>query len=129
MNDKKKPVILYVEDDPDYRVAMRQLLEAHGYDMAEAASGEQGLRVFKETRPDLILLDLMMEEIDAGTNLLRALRAEGNTAPVYLISSVGDTMTTLTNAGELGFAGVFQKPMDNDRLLAVLDARLKPQTT
>ncbi len=127
MNETKKPVILYVEDDADYRDAVRQLLEAHGYEMLEADSGEQGLRVFKAHRPDLILLDLMMEEVDAGTNLLRELRAEGNTAPVYLISSVGDTMTTITNAGELGFAGVFQKPMDNAQLLAVLDSKLKPQ--
>ncbi|GAB4385901.1 MAG: hypothetical protein Kow0022_13460 [Phycisphaerales bacterium] len=120
-----KHVILYVDDDPDYRFAMRQLLEANGLDMVEAADGEEGLRVYREHRPDLILLDLMMEEIDAGVNLLRRLRADGNTVPVYLVSSVGDTLSTTTDAAELGFAGVFQKPIDGKALLAAIRSRLK----
>ncbi|MCL4221247.1 MAG: response regulator [Phycisphaerales bacterium] len=119
-----KHVILYVDDDPDYRYAMRQLLEANGMTMIEAADGEEGLRAYRDHRPDLILLDLMMEEIDAGVNLLRELRADGNKAPVYLISSVGDAMSMTTNAAELGFAGVFQKPVNPKALLAVLQLRL-----
>ena len=120
-----KHVILYVDDDADYRYAMRQILEANSMEMVEASDGEEGLRVYREQGPDLILLDLMMEEVDAGVNLLRELRADGNAAPVYLISSVGDTMSMTTNAAELGFAGVFQKPIDNERLLSVIRARLK----
>lgn len=120
-----KHVILYVDDDPDYRYAMRQLLEANGIEMVEAADGEEGLRMYQDRKPDLILLDLMMEEIDAGVNLLRQLRADGNVAPVYLISSVGDTMSMTTNAAELGFAGVFQKPVNQKALLGVLQTRLK----
>ena len=49
-----KHVILYVEDDPDFRDAMRQILEANGYVMVEAASAEDGLRTFKEAKPDLV---------------------------------------------------------------------------
>lgn len=120
-----KHVILYVDDDPDYRYAMRQLLEANGMAMVEAADGEEGLRAYRDHKPDLILLDLMMEEIDAGVNLLRELRADSNKAPVYLISSVGDTMSMTTNAAELGFAGVFQKPVNPKALLAVLQSRLR----
>jgi DNA-binding response OmpR family regulator len=119
-----KHVILYVEDDPDFRDGMRQVLEAHGYEMIEAPTSEEGLRMFKAHRPDLILVDLMMEEIDAGTSLLRELQAEGNTAPVYMVSSVGDTMTSTTDTADLGFSGVFQKPVDTDRLLDVLKSRL-----
>ncbi|KAA0213936.1 MAG: response regulator [Leptolyngbya sp. PLA3] len=119
-----KHVILYVDDDPDYRYAMRQLLEANGMEMVEAADGEEGLCAYRDHKPELILLDLMMEEIDAGVNLLRELRADGNKAPVYLISSVGDTMSMTTNAAELGFAGVFQKPVNPKALLAVLQSRL-----
>jgi len=120
-----KYVILYVDDDADYRYAMRQLLEANGMEMVEAGDGEEGLRVYREAHPDLILLDLMMEEVDAGVNMLRELRGDGNAAPVYLISSVGDTMSMTTNAAELGFAGVFQKPIDNARLLSIIRSRLK----
>lgn len=120
-----KHVIMYVEDDPDFRESLRQILEANGYIMVEAISAEDGLRVFEETRPDLIIVDLMMEEIDAGTNLVTGLRAAGNTAPVYMLSSVGDSMSRMTSPAELGLAGVFQKPIDMKRLLSVLRTQLK----
>jgi CheY-like chemotaxis protein len=119
-----KHVILYVDDDPDYRYAMRQLLEANGLVMAEAGDGEEGLRVYKDTDPDLVILDLMMEEVDSGVDLLRSLRAEGNEAPIYLLSSVGDTMAMTMDAAELGFIGVLQKPIDNERLLSIIRSRL-----
>ena len=119
-----KRVILYVDDDPDYRLAMRQLLEASGLAMVEASNGEDGLKVFNESSPDLIILDLMMEEVDAGVNLLRELKAVGNEAPVYLMSSVGDSMSMTTDASSMGFAGVFQKPIDNEHLIAVINSRL-----
>jgi CheY-like chemotaxis protein len=119
-----KHVILYVDDDPDFRDAMRQVLEAHGYIMEEASSAEDGIRVYRRTRPDLVILDLMMEEVDAGRNMLRELKAEGNTAPVYLLSSMGDHMALATDTYELGFAGVFQKPIDQAALLRTLSGRL-----
>lgn len=119
-----KFVILFVDDDPDLRDAMRQMLEAHGYAMAEASSAEEGLRVFAKSKPDLIILDMMMEEVDAGKNLLRELKAEGNKAPVYLLSSMGDHMALATDTSELGFAGVFQKPIDQRSLLQTLSVRL-----
>lgn len=120
-----KHVILYVEDDADYRHAMRQMLEAHGLMMLEAADGEEGLRAYREHKPDLVILDLMMEEVDAGVNLLRQIRGAGGTTPVYLLSSVGDTLAMTTSAAELGFTGVFQKPVDAERLLTVVRAKLK----
>jgi two-component system OmpR family response regulator len=124
MPDRKR-LILYIDDDPDYRLAVRQLLEANGFEMIEAPDGEEGLRAFRERRPDLVIVDLMMEEIDSGVNFLREVRGEGSKAPIYLMSSVGDSLAMTTNAAELGFSGVFQKPFSNERLLAVLRSRLK----
>jgi DNA-binding response OmpR family regulator len=118
-------VILFVDDDPDVRDAMRQLLEAHDYEMVEAESAEEGLRAFHRNRPDLIILDLMMEEVDSGKSMLRELQAEGNTAPVYLLSSMGENMMMATDTAELGFTGVFQKPIDPPALLRTLESRLK----
>lgn len=120
-----KHVILYVDDDPDFRDSLRQILEANGYIMVEASSADEGLRVYESTRPDFILVDLMMEEIDAGTNLVTELRAAGNTSPVYMLSSVGDSMSRMTSPAELGLAGVFQKPIDHKRLLSVLQSQLR----
>jgi DNA-binding response OmpR family regulator len=120
-----RPLILYVDDDPDYRDAVRAILEANGYAMLEADSAEEGLAVFLERRPDLVLVDLMMEEIDAGTALVRDIRAAGGSVPIYMMSSVGDDIRATVDLDSLGLAGVFQKPVDSAALLRVLGARAR----
>lgn len=120
-----KHVILYVDDDQDFLDSMRVLLEANGYKMVEAGSGEEGLKVYKETKPDLIIADLMMEEVDAGTSFVKELRAMGNKAPIYMLSSVGDGLNMATDYQEIGVDGIFQKPINHESLLAILKAKLK----
>lgn len=122
--DERTPVILYVEDDADYRDMVQAILETNGYRMVGAATAEDGLHAFDRESPDLVLVDLMMEEIDAGTNLITRLRAAGCEVPIYMLSSVGDDFALTTNVQELGLAGVFQKPIDPETLLAVLKVRL-----
>lgn len=119
-----KHVILCVDDDQDMLDALRLVLESNGYVMVGARSGEEGLKTFKQANPDLIIVDLMMEEVDAGTSLVRSLKAEGNTKPVYMLSSVGDQMNMNIDYNELGLSGVFQKPIDNQQLLTVLKSKL-----
>ena len=124
MQDNKY-VILAIDDDPDFLQAIRLFLEANGYIIIEAKSAEESLKVYKETKPDLILVDLMMEEIDAGAKLVKDLKLLGNKAPVYLLSGAGDGMTDNIDYNQLGFSGVFQKPIKNERLLSVIKAKLK----
>jgi len=119
-----KPVILYVDDDPDYCEAMRVILEAAGYEMAEAASAEDGLEVYKSRRPDLVIVDLMMEEVDSGTAFVKELRLLGNKAPIYMLSSVGEGMSISADYASLGLDGIFQKPIDRATLLTVLKTKL-----
>ena len=120
-----KFVILCVDDDQDLLDALRLVLEKNGYAMVEARSAEVGLKKYKQSNPDLVIIDLMMEEVDAGTSLVRDLKAEGNTKPVYMLSSVGDNLNTTIDYSELGLVGVFQKPIDNQQLLTVLKTTLK----
>jgi len=120
----RKPVILYVDDDQDYLDATRAILEAGGYQMLEARSAEQGLAVFRSNPPDLVIVDLMMEEVDSGTSLVKELRASGSQVPIYMLSSVGDSLSLTADAESLGLAGVLQKPVDGKTLLSVVDARL-----
>jgi DNA-binding response OmpR family regulator len=119
-----KNVILYIDDDPDYLDAVRAILEAHGYAMAEARSAQEGLKVFKETEPDLVIVDLMMEEVDAGTSFVKELRAIGGDVPIYMLSSVGDDLNLSTDYTALGLAGVFQKPIDGEKLVSILKSKL-----
>ncbi len=119
-----KPLILYVEDDPDFRDAMRTVLESHGYALVEAATGEEGVRQFAEHQPDLVIVDLMMEEIDSGTSMVRDLKLAGCEVPILVASSVGDALQANTDYTELGLAGILQKPLDFDNLLALLKSKL-----
>lgn len=120
-----KYVILYVDDDPDFLDAVRSILESNGYKMVEARTAEEGLKVYKATNPDLIIADLMMEEVDAGTSFVKELRVIGNKAPIYMLSSVGDNLNQSTDYSELGLSGVFQKPINPDALLRILKTKLK----
>lgn len=120
-----KHVILAVDDDQDVLEALRMVLEAAGYHMAEAHSAESGLKIYRQVKPDLLIVDLMMEEVDAGTSFVKELRALGNTAPVYMLSSVGDNLNANTDYSALGLSGVFQKPINPDMLLSILRAKLK----
>ena len=120
-----KYVIQYVEDDADFRDSMRTVLEANGYLVIEAATGEEGLRQFKAERPDLVILDLMMEEVDTGTSMVRDLKMAGCTVPIIVTSSAGDALHMSTDYAELGLAGVLQKPVDFNVLLALIRSKLK----
>ena len=120
-----KHVILCIDDDADVRLCLQTVLEAHGYVYAEAASAEDGLKAYAQVKPDLIILDLMMEEVDAGTSFVKELKALDNEAPIYMLSSVGDNLSLEADYRSLGLSGVFQKPIDNDRLLKILESKLK----
>lgn len=121
---KGKPVILCVDDDADFLDSMRTIIESNDYIMDTAPSAEQGLRKFKGEKPDLVLVDLMMEEIDSGTNLVKELKLVDNETPVIMLSSVGDDLTRNVDYSEMGMDGVLQKPVDPEHLLSTIEAKL-----
>lgn len=120
----KKPVILAIDDDQDVLDMIRAILEANGYDMLEANSGQQGLQVYKDSKPDFVIVDLMMEKIDAGINFVKGANEFGPIPPVYMLTNVGDDMAKNIDYTELGVAGVLQKPVSQENLLKILKARL-----
>ncbi len=117
-----RPKILCVDDDEDVLMTLKLVLEKNGYRMIGARSAEEGLEKFKSEKPDLVIADLMMEEIDAGTNFVKEIRALGSDVPVYLLSSVGDQLAMTVDTTPLGVSGIFQKPIDTSTLLATLRA-------
>jgi DNA-binding response OmpR family regulator len=119
-----KHVILCVDDDPDILQTLRMVLEKNGYFVAAAGSSDEAVQKFGKHRPDLIIVDLMMEQVDSGTGLVRKLKDLGNRAPSYMLSSVGDELNATVDADALGLAGVFQKPIDPKLLLETIRARL-----
>ena len=67
--------ILLVEDDPSVRELLKVLLEVEGYDIVEASDGLEGLEKAGELRPDLMIVDLMMPQVD-GERVISRLRAD-----------------------------------------------------
>src|ERR1700744_4932167 len=76
--------ILVIDDEPQITRVLRASLAAQGYDVRTANDPEEGLRVFKEWQPDLVVTDLMMPGI-SGVEVCRAIRARGAT-PVLVLS-------------------------------------------
>ncbi len=116
--------ILSVDHDPDILEFMTTVLESKGYTVITAESGTDGLEVFKANDPAMIFVDLMMEEVDAGTNLVKEIKALGSKVPVYMLSSVGDAMTMNLDTSQLGIDGVLQKPLHPEELLKIVEDAL-----
>ena len=80
--------ILIVDDDPDMVEASRIVLERDGYSVEHASNVEEGLQKLAEAKPDLLILDVMMEEPDDGLRFARQARRMGNTLPILMLTSV-----------------------------------------
>jgi len=120
-----KHVILCIDDDDDILLFLRTVLESKEYVVATANTAEAGLKAYKQNTPDLMIVDLMMEEVDAGTHFVKELKLLGNTAPVYMLSSVGDNFSMTADYTAMGLSGMFQKPIDPEQLLTILALKLR----
>ncbi|MDP1752334.1 MAG: response regulator, partial [Reyranella sp.] len=81
-------LILIVEDEPPIRRLLRTTLAAHDYRTLEAATGAEALQALRHHRPDLVLLDLGLPDVD-GLALIGQIRAQGP-VPIVVLSSRGD---------------------------------------
>ncbi len=124
MRDEKY-VVMVVDDDVDVLETTRIILEANGYIAETASTAEEGLKKFDTINPDFMIIDLMMETIDAGTNLAKKLIAQGHNVPRYILSSVGNELAKNIDLASLNVDGVIQKPVQEATLLSILKARLK----
>jgi len=117
--------VLMVDDDVDFVDAVRLTLEAAGYEVVSANTGEEALALVRERPVDVAILDMMMEEPDAGAMVALGLRRrpEMEKIPVILVTSVtektGYRVETDTRQGRkwLGIDVRMDKPVDPRELL------------
>ncbi len=115
--------ILIIEDDPSIRKGLQLNLQLEGYRVLCAGDGQDGLRLFGEEAPDLILLDLMLPKI-SGTEVIRELRARDETVFILVLSAKdqeGDKVLLLS----LGADDYITKPFGLAELLARIRAALR----
>lgn len=114
-NDKKPGRrILVIDDDDDICTACRMTLESQGYVVQTATSGAEGLATFKTFTPELVILDIMMEEPDSGLNVARAI---GKSVPIMLLSGISGPLSELFDTSTLPVRDVVSKPIDPKALL------------
>lgn len=125
--EKKK--ILYVDDDPDQVEQNKLLLESKGYFVLTAFSGKEGWEVYKQNKPDAVVIDLIMEEHDSGFILSYKIKKEahGKRIPVFIVTSAayltGFKFGTSTDEERewIKCDAILNKPVVPDELLQKLD--------
>jgi len=108
--------ILIVDDDRAFRLSTAALLRADGYEVDGVADGAAAAEALRETRPDLVVLDLRMPGVD-GLGVVEALRMWGERVPILMISGFG-TVDTAVRALHLGADDFLTKPVEPDVLSA-----------
>lgn len=120
-----RQTVLCIDDDPDILDALHVFLESGGYDMLAATSAREGIQTFRKNSPDLVIVDMMMETFEAGADFVKAVRSDGSSVPIYMLTMVGDILSQTIDCSKLGLDGILQKPIDPIPLLAILSTRLK----
>jgi excisionase family DNA binding protein len=115
---REGPVVLLVDDDERVRELVRVTLENEGYRVRAAGSAEDGLAALEEERPDLVLLDVLMPQVD-GWEMLRRMQEEygGGTPPVVMFSGTADDHAARAEATTRGVHGFVGKPFDLQQLV------------
>ena len=116
--------VLVVDDEPPIRKLLRMGLNAHGYQILEAANGKAALELLKET-PDLVILDLGLPDTQ-GLELLRTMRARNESVPIVVLSSRDDEAGKV-QALDCGADDYVTKPFGMEELLARMRAALRHQ--
>ena len=115
--------ILIIEDNPDLAYGLSNNLEIEGYEVEVAGDGSRGLERARASRPDLVVLDLMLPGLD-GYRVLRALREAGLEMPVLVLTARGEE-TDKVRGFKLGADDYVTKPFGLLELLARVEALLR----
>ncbi|NLE76083.1 MAG: response regulator [Chloroflexi bacterium] len=126
---RKPPVILVVDDDPDFVETTRLVLQSRGYRVDDAASGGQALERMRSTLPDLVLLDVMMDSVLDGVAVSAAMREDRTMAAVPLLM-VSSTPTSpyaqlFPTERRLHVDGFLTKPVGPEQLLREVERLLQ----
>jgi len=118
------PMLLLVEDNEMNRDAISRLLERRGFSVLTAEDGEQGLQLCRESRPDLVLVDLGLPGID-GFEVTRQIKADPQTAHIRVIALTARALTSDQEAAlASGCDDYDTKPVDLARLVSKIRALL-----
>ena len=118
-------VVLIVEDNEKNMKLARDVLQAKGYATLEAVTGEDGVRLAKEKKPDLVLMDIQLPGI-SGIEAFRQIRANPQTAKVPVVALTASvTPTDRSHITQAGFDAFLGKPINLKEFLETVKRLLK----
>lgn len=119
--------ILVVDDDPDITFAVSLFLKKEGHEIQTAASRAEGMQALASFKPDLMVLDVMMEQPDDGIAMAQELRRTGQMLPILMLTSVGKVtgMTFDRDNDLVPVDAFFEKPVKPEDLLKKVAELLK----
>ncbi len=125
--DRLRPTVLIVDDDDFQRKLLARILQAQNYELLFATSGAEALNSMRKTRPDIVLMDVLMPGMD-GIETTRRLKAVPQFAnlPVIMITGKSDG-TVVADSLRAGAADFVVKPLDRDKLIAKLARWSRPE--
>jgi DNA-binding response OmpR family regulator len=118
-----KARILIAEDDANIRLGLVATLESEGYDVTAASDGAQALKLYPQSKYDLVVLDVMMPKA-SGYDVCRELRRQGATAPILFLTAKGEEVDKVVGL-KLGADDYVVKPFGVHELLARVEALLR----
>ena len=118
MEQCKPKTILIVEDDEAVRQAIAEVVQLYGWQVLEASNGINGLRVFRNQRPDIVLADVVMADFD-GFQLTARIKSISPKAPVIMMTAFAASELR-QKAQDAGVSAFLRKPFDTEELLVVL---------
>lgn len=117
---QRRPRVLVVDDDAALRRVCATVLGLDGYEVIEAANGQEALDLARTAAPDVILLDISMPVLD-GFGVAAALRADERTRALPFVFLTGEVDPQVIERGhEVGAAGFFTKPFDPNAITAFI---------
>ncbi|MBW3129167.1 response regulator transcription factor [Hymenobacter profundi] len=124
--------ILLIEDEASLALIVKDSLEVRGFAVEHAADGEEGLRLFRQTTPDIVVADVMLPRLD-GFSLAEQLRRENTTVPIIFLTARSQP-ADVVRGFELGGNDYLRKPFSMDELVVRIRALLQravptPSTT
>ena len=122
MTTDKRARVMVVDDEPNARSALREILADEGYEVLEAGDGEEALHLIPGFAPDGVLIDVRMPKLDGLTMIERA-RSEGSDAAFVVMTAHG-TVKDAGAAMKMGAEDYLLKPLDTDEVLVVLGKAL-----
>ena len=123
MSEKVQKKVLVVDDDPDARKFMHDLLTDIGYEVVEEGNPTQVLRVVRKEKPDIITMDLKMPDV-SGDQIVRALQHAKFEIPIVVISGQLE-QRVLMRLLQMGLKRILKKPVELERLRQTLEEALQ----